>query len=267
LTLNYFAKNIDTILLGKIVGSELTGNYNRNLKLSRFICGMVGNSVGSVIFPFLTESQKNLDELYTKFLKICKLLFLLGTYISALGFCASRELISIYYGSQWTHAIMPLKYSSLSIVFIIMFLCATQAYRSVGATKIMFKFSLFHTMIVVAFIIIAVTTGDITSVAICNSIAYIVDTTIYYFILVSVVLKQSIFKYSCSMLPFFGIYLINILVGLFISDLFTGNVFYTLTIKALILGVITMIMLLVTGQHKLLTNLVHGMKFIRKDKK
>ncbi|ALO15605.1 Teichuronic acid biosynthesis protein TuaB [Salinivirga cyanobacteriivorans] len=115
--LNYFGRNVDNFMIGKLVGDTSLGHYNRAYKLMLLPLENISGSIKQVMLPAMSESQddkKNLHMLYLRSTRI--LVFVLYPIFFGM-WAVSEPFIFGVYGEMWKETIPMLKI--LSFVGII----------------------------------------------------------------------------------------------------------------------------------------------------
>ena len=123
--INYLSRNLDNVLIGKFLGMDPLGFYDKAYKLMLLPISSLADVVSQVLHPVLAKHQtdhKLLNEVYTK---LTKYFSLIGIPLSIYLFFSAKEFIFIIFGNQWANSITPFKYLAL-IVWIQMILSPAQ---------------------------------------------------------------------------------------------------------------------------------------------
>lgn len=253
--LNYFNRNLDQLLIGRFFSKADLGQYNKSYYLTQMPISYIPGVVGPALHPILSEHQNDPTYIYSTYLKILKLLSLIGCFVSAWLFFAGDELILILFGDQWHPAILPFKILALSVWFQLSTNTFGPIYLSIGKTKLMFKAVICSTLLIVSSIILGCILGSIVSVATCVSIAYVLNYFVSFFIMVRFGFHESFRKFCYTFrheVLFFAV-----LMGLAYVPLNIPNIVVSFIVKTAILGGIYLIMLVISKQHKYFLSLLH----------
>ena len=98
---NYFHRNLDNILIGKVWGATSLGFYSRAYSLLLFPVHAIRTPVNSVAFPIFSKLQQPPQDLRGAFLKVVLCLGCLTMPITAFLFGNSGLIIELVLGSQW----------------------------------------------------------------------------------------------------------------------------------------------------------------------
>jgi PST family polysaccharide transporter len=219
--INYFARNFDNLIIGKIWGNVTLAQYDKAYRFMLFPVNNLTSVISSVLHPILSKYQDNLEYIYNKYLQIIKILSLLGVFISAFCYWSSREIIILVFGNQWHEAIGCFKYLSFSIWAQMVASSAGAIYQSIGNTKLMFISGLIHVSISVIAIITGILLGNLNAFAICVSIGFIFKFFVEYFFLIQKGFGKKI-----------GFFLYNFVPDAIVfAVLFTGLLFFVYCIN------------------------------------
>ena len=110
---NFWARNIDNVLIGKFLGSEALGIYSLAYKLMLVPLQNVSWIISRVMFPALSEIQKDLHRVRDAYQKICTVISLI-TFPMMFGlFALAPELVTIVFGKKWEASIMVIRILSI----------------------------------------------------------------------------------------------------------------------------------------------------------
>ncbi|WP_217302120.1 lipopolysaccharide biosynthesis protein [Clostridium sp. 001] len=193
---NYFERNLDNLLVGKIMGNYMLAYYDKGYRLMSYPVSNLAGIITPVLHPILSDYQDKQEKLLDKYIHISKLLSLIGTFVTPLCFCTGSEIILIMYGNQWRNSILLFKFLSLGVWPMLMMSTTGAIYQSIGNTKLLFKAGLINGILTITFIIIGVISGSVRNVAICVSIANYLNMIITFYILINKGLKKSFWKFA-----------------------------------------------------------------------
>lgn len=119
--LNYFSSQMDTLLIGKLLGMNILGGYNLAKSLAGRPMGIINPIVNKVAAPVLAQMQNNEQKMQSSFLRLIKILALINFPIYFGAAALSNSIIEVLYGTP---------YLEYSIVF--MWMCFYMLLRSLG---------------------------------------------------------------------------------------------------------------------------------------
>jgi PST family polysaccharide transporter len=98
---NYFHRNLDTILIGRFCGAGLLGLYNRAYGLLMFPMNNLWTPINTVAFPAMSRLQDQPTAYRNYYQRVTGLLALLSMPCTAFLFVASGPVVRLVLGAQW----------------------------------------------------------------------------------------------------------------------------------------------------------------------
>ena len=182
--INYFSRNLDNMLIGRFLGSAQLGYYDKAYKLTGYPLSAFSSVIGSIVQPYMAEHQDEPNAIFNCFMKIEKLLSLVGAAVAAVFLCASSEIIQVFYGPGWESAIPVFAVLGVSVYFQMMGNPSGAFFQSLGRTDYMFRVGLINTCITVAGLCVGLLGGSILTVAYGIAAAYCLHMfSIAYFLI------------------------------------------------------------------------------------
>lgn len=156
---NYFARNIDNILIGKFLGVQALGYYTLAYRLMLYPVQNISGVIGKVMFPAFSMIQDDLEKVRTTYMKMVKGISLLTFPIMCGLFAVTPEFVHVIFGPQWQ-----------PMVILIRILCICGIFQSIGTTignillsqgraDLQFKMQILGTVLVTILIVIGLRWG------------------------------------------------------------------------------------------------------------
>lgn len=249
--INYFSRNFDNLLIGKYIGINQLGYYDKAYKLMLYPVQNLTFVITPVLQPVLSDYQydKNVVLLYYK--KIVKVLALLGCFISIFCFFSAKEIILIMFGKQWLGSVITFKVLSVSIIFQMILSSSGAIFQAMNSTKYLFITGLISAITMIILVILGLTVRKIEYIAIALVLGFIINFIQGYYVLLKNVFQQSFYEFltefkSVILISFLMIIAYNLL------KVNISNYFIAFTIK-FVIGIISYIMgLFITKEYFLL---------------
>ena len=247
---NYFARNLDNLLIGKFFGTVPLGNYNRAYQLMVYPMSMFTHVVTPVLLPFIAEHQQDKQYIYEKFLSTVKILSLLGIFISTFCFFSAKEMVLILFGGQWAGAVPCFQYLSMSIWS--QMICATSGtmFQAIGRADLMFKRGLLTAGTTVSCIVIGVLYCSLEGTAFLVSLSYFNPFFLMIYFLVKKGLEVNPWHFCRQLIPDGKIALSMICLLAFISQWEFSDIVYSLILKLTAALLLYVFLLIKTNQMK-----------------
>jgi len=167
---NYFAQNMDNLLIGRFLGSAPLGFYNLAYNLLLLPTSNISDVVGRVMFPALSTIQhdKQLvrDSYVTANRYIAAVAFPLMTWILV----TAPQLIRVVYGPKWISVIPLIQIFALAGIEQSIGKNVWWIFTSQGRTDLMFKLSIFTTIVIVISFFVGLR-GGVEGVVIAYTVA------------------------------------------------------------------------------------------------
>lgn len=249
---NYISRNLDNLLTGKFMGNAELGYYNKAYTLMLYPVNNLAGVVSPVLHPILSDYQKELDIIYKKYIKVVKLLAVIGVFVEGVCIVAAPELIRIMYGNYWKKSIACFQLLSFAIITQMINASTGAIFQAIGKTKLLFITSCANTSITVIAIIVGVFVGkNITFLSGCVAIAYL-----FHFITAFYIMMKYGFGYKFGKfikeISINIIMLIVVVIAALIYPFTIPNTFVSLMIKGIYMSLIYCVCMYVTKEYKIL---------------
>jgi PST family polysaccharide transporter len=103
--INYWARNLDNLLIGRFLGSAPLGYYNRAYQLMMLPLSMLTGVITPVLHSVLAQKQNDIPAMYWGYLKVVKMIGLISIPGMTYAVIMSPELIRVVWGDQWDQTI------------------------------------------------------------------------------------------------------------------------------------------------------------------
>lgn len=255
----YFARNIDNLLVSKFMGGAALGYYDKAYKLMLYPVQNLTNVITPILHPILSDYQNDKFYIYQKYMRIVKILSLLGIWVSAICFFAADEIILIMFGEPWKDAIVPLKMLSLSVWAQMITSSAGAIFQSLGNGKIMFKSALISSSITIIFILCGLMTKDLVILSIFVAIGYNCGFIVNFYFLILKGFELKGVEFIKTFIPesilacFMGIVI-------WLYPFHVSNIYLSLMIKFLFITGVYVSSLFLTNQYKIFYDIAKSRK-------
>ena len=254
--INYFARNLDNLLIGKTMGEAQLGYYDKAYKLMLYPVNNLTHVITPVLHPILSDHQQDKSYIYGKYGQVVKLLSLLGAFITPFVWFASGEIIPILYGGQWTAAIPCLRWMSLAMWAQMILSSSGTIFQSLGDTRRLLVSGSLNAVLVVGFIIAGLVEGSIVAVARNVAIAYNLQFVATFHILIHYSFGFRTRAFLKRLLPDLGVMAAVALTGYACTFLPALPLVWSFLVKLAAMGAVYLLALVITRQLKPLLGLL-----------
>jgi len=152
---NKLAINVDSILVGKFLGTDALGVYGRGYKLMQLPAGLFGTVISSTLLPAFSSIQKDKVRLARIQYRMLSLTALALMPLSCLIFFISDDAVLILLGAGWDRVGVILQWMSLAIYFRVSYKICGEILKSLGYISNLVLAQMVYT----AFVVIACIIG------------------------------------------------------------------------------------------------------------
>lgn len=146
---NYFARNIDNVLLGWWWGSTAVGLYSKAYQLLMFPISQINVPISSVMLPALSRLQDDPGRYKSYYFGGLRLLAMLGMPLVVLCYVATEEIIRLGLGPGWTGSVPIFRALAPGAFVGTLNVASGWVYLSLGRTDRMLRWALIGVPIVV----------------------------------------------------------------------------------------------------------------------
>jgi PST family polysaccharide transporter len=163
---NYWARNADNLLIGRVLGAAALGYYERAYLLFLYPVSQITATLGRVMLSWLARVQDDLPQVRRIYLRaVAAIAFVTAPLMLGLSAVAEPFVLTVF-GDGWR--------PTIPVLAVLSALGAVQAvtssvgflYQSQGRTDLMFRMGLINSAVIVAAIVVGVSLGSILSVAV-----------------------------------------------------------------------------------------------------
>lgn len=252
--INYFSRNLDKLMVGKYLGMNPLGYYEKSYRLMMLPLQNITAVISPVMHPIFAEFQNNLKQLSDSYVKVVKFLALIGFPLSILLFFTSKELVLMIFGGQWLPSVEAFQILSISVGIQIILSTSGSIFQAANNTKVMFLSGVLSTILTIAGICIGIFYNQsIEGVAFWVLISFIINFIQCYILLYKVTLKLSIIPFIRQLVSP-AIITAILFFPLFFITKYTGdmNIILSFIIKCAVSLVIWAVYVQIKGDYNLL---------------
>lgn len=99
--LNYFTRNFDNILIGRVLGSSALGIYSKGYGLLQLPLSQISVPMAAVLLPALSRLQDKPSEYAKLLLRAVEAMALITVPIVVFSFFLARDIVLVLLGHQW----------------------------------------------------------------------------------------------------------------------------------------------------------------------
>lgn len=231
--LDFFSRETDILIIGKLLGPEDLGIYSLSKQLVLRLFSSITPIILNVLSPLLSKIQNDTTLLKSSFLKTIKYLAFINFPIYLVIIIASKEILGVIYGSQYMDAQNILICLAFSYAITALSNPIGSLQIATGRTDLGLKWTIIRVIVTPVFIYLGAL-HNIETVAFFYSLLTLgLIIPLWYFQMKPMI--QITFKdYFSQFINNFIIFIISISSLLFLNNLEVYNLVFTGILKALI---------------------------------
>ena len=195
---NYFARNLDNLLIGRFINSSALGYYDKAYQLSLYPNQVLSQIITPVIHPVMSNFEKNRQKMGEVYLQVSNVLIVLGIPISAYLYFNAKDIIVFMFGNSWSDSIPVFRILAVT-VWLQMANSPTGAfYQATNRTNSLFKVGMLTSTINIVAIIFGIMMKDINVVALMLLFSFTLSLVINTYYLTQKILYIHLRSYMRS---------------------------------------------------------------------
>jgi PST family polysaccharide transporter len=131
--LNFFSLQGDNFVVGRLLGTEALGMYNRAYQLMTLPAMYFGQVFERVMFPAMARKQSNKKELGDEFLIALEVITAIALPAGVVMFALANEIVLVGFGPRWISVVPVVSVLSFGVFFRTAYKCSDTVVRSLGA--------------------------------------------------------------------------------------------------------------------------------------
>lgn len=191
--INYFSRNSDNLLISKYLGLSSLGYYDKAYRLMMMPVSNLTHVITPVLMPVLAEHQENKSFVFQSYLKVVRILAIIGFPLSVFLYFTASEVITILFGPDWEASIPVFKLLALTLGPQIILSSTGSIFQVVNRTDLLFISGFLSAIIMVGGISYGVFIGQsLESVGWCLIGAFSINFGQGFYLLIKKALKASL---------------------------------------------------------------------------
>ncbi|MFW6116164.1 MAG: lipopolysaccharide biosynthesis protein [bacterium] len=112
--LNYLARNVDNLLIGRFLGSDPLGLYTLAYRLMRYPVQTLSGVASQALFPVFSRMQDDQNRLSSAYIRTARYILSLSIPITVGMALTAEDFLVVLFGPQWREASSLLTYLALA---------------------------------------------------------------------------------------------------------------------------------------------------------
>lgn len=249
---NYFGNNLHVVLIGKVIGINSLGYYEKGDRLIAMPMQNINGVLSPVLHPVLSNYQGDQDFVFRVLQKITYILCIISIPISVLFFTAAKDIVLILFGNQWLDAVPCIQILSFTIIFRMTGVSLGAILQTLNKTDVLFRLGLINILVAImalcVSILISNTIESVCGGGVFSALFSFIST---FYVLFHVVFKKSFLKEMMIFLKPFFFYILTFLVSIIFMSYFEYTPLVNLLIQLVVVGISTLLYFLYFTDYRL----------------
>ena len=172
-TVNYWSRNVDILLIGRIMGAHALGHYSLAYRLIGSPMQLVGGMLRPLLHPALVAMDGDAARMRHAYLRLVRSTALITFPAAALLWAAAPVIVRVIWGTGWEPVSNVVRGLALLAAVQPVNSLSAPVYMSCHASRLLFQLSLANAVLLVAGVVAGLPFG-IAGVAWSSSIVYAV---------------------------------------------------------------------------------------------
>lgn len=181
--LNFFSRNLDTILITKYFGTVSVGLYEKSYQVMRYPLQLFTFAITPALQPVLTKYIEQPEIVKNEFYSVAFKLGCVGFFAAMVLFWSANDVVYLLFGPQWHKTAEILRVLAVTIPLQMVLSSTGGVFQAFGATKKMFLCGIFSSITNVSAIVTGVIIGDIKVLCLFLTISFSVNYFQCFYIL------------------------------------------------------------------------------------
>lgn len=236
--INYFARNLDNLLIGRVWGEAALGYYDKAYRLMCYPNNSLTNVIAPVLQPILSDYQDDKRYIYEKYIKLLKFLSLIGVFLSLYCYFSASDIIAFLFGPQWAPAVPCFEMLALAVWAQLQLTSTGSIFQSAGSTKMLFFSGSINTLITGTAIIIAILYGNLWSLSRNVMLAFNIEFFITMYLLIYRCLEQPYLTFLKKFVPEIFLSILLYVSGYYLQSHLPDHILFSLISRFIIFAVL-----------------------------
>jgi PST family polysaccharide transporter len=148
--INYWVRNSDNLIIGKVYGPDSLGIYNRAYRMLTMILGIMTGLFGKVLYPSLKDLMDRGGDVNKEYLNVLGVISLINYPVAAILIFFSEPLVRILWSERWILVAELLPYIGVLILTQTLNSTTGNIFILYGKEKILFRLGIPVNIVLIA---------------------------------------------------------------------------------------------------------------------
>ncbi|TGN39962.1 hypothetical protein E5Q11_06605 [Marinobacter confluentis] len=199
--INYFSRNLDNILIGKYLGAELLGAYDKSYQLMRYPLMLLTSAMTPAVQPVIRKYSGDPVQVESIHRDFTFKLSLVGAVAGLAMFALADWLVLIILGNQWLGVIPIIQILAIAIPAQVVLSTCGSFFQAMNSARTLFLSGAFSAVFTVGAIVIGILYRNIEILCWCLVGAFHINFVQAYYYMYKKVFKAPLYLHLINMIP------------------------------------------------------------------
>ncbi|MHC2993166.1 hypothetical protein OB13_16855, partial [Pontibacter sp. HJ8] len=146
--LYFFRKNLDYLIIGKLVSAHLLGIYTLAFMLSLTLKSQLYSIFNKVFFPVYSKLQDQPDQIKIYYLQVMRMTAIVTFPVSVILIGLADHIILFFFGQKWVEAVEPLRVLSVAAMIFAISGTPAEVLKGIGKPAVSFYLNTLNTFLI-----------------------------------------------------------------------------------------------------------------------
>ncbi len=196
---NFFARNLDQILVGRLLGATALGVYERTYQLMRYPLLLMTLAMAPAIQPVVRTLRDDPAEVVRLHVQLTRFLAWGGVVASAVAVLGAEVIVSVVLGPAWGDVVGVLRVLGVAIAVQVVTSSSGAFFQAFGNTRLMFFDGIASTVVMIAAMVLGLRDGSLEQLAAALAVAFHLNAAKTFWLLYRHVFRASPRPFFASM--------------------------------------------------------------------
>jgi O-antigen/teichoic acid export membrane protein len=205
--INYFSRNLDNILVGKYMGANMLGIYDKAYQLMRYPLLMLTFAMTPAIQPVIrrhADDHAKVEEIHRDF---TFRLSLLGTAAGLAMYLLAEWIILLALGNQWMDVVPIIKILAIAIPVQVVLATSGSFFQGMNRADVLFSCGTINAVVMVTAMVLGIVSRDIEILCWCLVGAFHINFVQIYYYMYRKLFRKPLRRHLFRMIPAFVVIL------------------------------------------------------------
>lgn len=180
---NYFTKNLDKLIVGRLMGSNALGLYDMSYRLMLLPNANLTQIISPALQPIYAAHQNDKATIFSSYQTVIRALLIAGGFAGVGCFLCANEIIFLAYGKKWSLAAPIFSILSLSIAIQVVLSSIGAIFQAIGRTDLLSFSGTLSAACSIGAMVVGALSGSLVVFASMVSASFVINGLVSFYIL------------------------------------------------------------------------------------